>query len=259
MVAARVSSSGICESMHQARNRCSRCRVRLRVAADAQCGHQGAQFFLADPRRQDLGGVVLGHDGVPHLREAGVRQTFPSAEQPAAVGPLRVDAAAAAIPQVPGDAAAHRGERVVGEFDQMEVVDQRSSRSAAARACGSPKRRRPRDRSRRTRCPRETAQCVWTATRRPRRRCGLRVARAGPDRRPSRRIRCPTGRPAPTARSPRIVPTWASRGGSRRCPEPGWVAPRPAPLRRGRRRRGARQGPLDATTRSMRTKSQLPL
>jgi hypothetical protein len=91
----------------------------VRVAVDAHCGQRGAQFFLGDPRRQDLAGVVLGHDGVPHLREAGVRQAFPSAQRPAAVGPLGVDAAAAAIAQVAGDAAANRGERVVGELDQI--------------------------------------------------------------------------------------------------------------------------------------------
>ena len=56
------------------------------IAADAHCGQQGAQFFLGDPRRQDLADVVLGHDGVPLLGEAGVRQAFPSAEQPAAAG-----------------------------------------------------------------------------------------------------------------------------------------------------------------------------
>jgi hypothetical protein len=36
------------------------------IAADARCGQQGAQFFLGDPRRQDLAGVVGGHDGVPY-------------------------------------------------------------------------------------------------------------------------------------------------------------------------------------------------
>jgi hypothetical protein len=83
------------------------------VAADAHGGQRGAQFFFGDPRGQDLATVVFGHDGVPYLREAGVGQAFPRAEQSASVGPFGVDAAAAAIAQVPGDAAAHLGERVV--------------------------------------------------------------------------------------------------------------------------------------------------
>jgi hypothetical protein len=77
------------------------------VAADAHGGQQGAQFFFGDPRGQDLATAVFGHYGVPRLREAGVGQAFPRAEQSASVGPFGVDAAAAAIAQVPGDAAAH--------------------------------------------------------------------------------------------------------------------------------------------------------
>jgi hypothetical protein len=69
----------------------------VRVAANAHGRQQGAQFFLGDPRRQDLAGVILGHDGVPHLREAVVRQAFPSTEQTAAVGPFGVDAPAPAV------------------------------------------------------------------------------------------------------------------------------------------------------------------
>jgi hypothetical protein len=42
---------------------------------------------------------------------------FPRSQQPTPVGPLRVEFAAAAIAELPGDAAAHLGERIVGQLD----------------------------------------------------------------------------------------------------------------------------------------------
>jgi hypothetical protein len=87
---------------------------QVRIAADPHRGQQGAQFLFRDPRRQDLGAGVLVLDSVPHLDESVGRQAFPRAQQPTPVGPLRVDPPAATIPQFPGDATAHLGDRVVG-------------------------------------------------------------------------------------------------------------------------------------------------
>ena len=96
---------------------------QVRIPAHADRGQQGAQLLLRDPGRQDLRAGVLVADPIPHLGEALARQAFPGGEQPASVGPLRVDLAATPIAQVPGDAAAHPAERVVGQLHQVEVVD----------------------------------------------------------------------------------------------------------------------------------------
>src|SRR5258705_11254349 len=50
--------------------------VGVGLAAAAHGGWQGAKFFFGRPRGQDLAGVVLGHEGIPHLRETLVRQAF---------------------------------------------------------------------------------------------------------------------------------------------------------------------------------------
>ena len=85
---------------------------------------------------------------------------------------------------------------------------------------------------------------------------------------PVRPSRCPS-RPWEPARSTKPVSqrstrtqrpvsvqcsSGAYRGGSRRCPAPGWVPARPAAPRRGRRRRGARS----ATTRRARSRPRSP-
>ena len=60
---------------------------------------------------------------VPHSGEAALRQTFPRPQQPTPIGPLRIELAAPVVAQFPGDAAAHLGQRVVAELDEVEVVD----------------------------------------------------------------------------------------------------------------------------------------
>lgn len=122
MVVARVSSSGICESMRQAGSgvgdgapgggprRCAR--------STAGCA---APLWRSRPRESARG--VDGVDPIPHFGEAFVRQAFPGGQQATSVGPLRVDLAAAPVVERPGHPAAHRGQRVVGQRGHMEVVD----------------------------------------------------------------------------------------------------------------------------------------
>src|SRR5690606_5994876 len=94
--------------------------VRGGVLAGA--GQQGAEFFFGDPGGQDLPGRVVGEQLVPHLRQRGRAQSLAGSQQPTPVGPLGVDLAAAAVAQLPGDAPPDRGDRVVGQADQVEMV-----------------------------------------------------------------------------------------------------------------------------------------
>ena len=122
-VVARVSSSGIWESTHQVSNRCSRCRVRCASPPTRTVDSRvrSSSFAIQADRICALGSSSLIRFHI--LAKLFARQPFPGGEQPASVGPLRVDLAATPIAQVPGDAAAHPAERVVGQLHQVDVVD----------------------------------------------------------------------------------------------------------------------------------------
>jgi hypothetical protein len=83
--------------------------------------HESHSF--GNPRGQVLRTRILVDDGVPHSGEAALRQTFPRTQQPTPVGPLRIELAAPVVAQFPGDAAAHLGQRVVAELDEVKVID----------------------------------------------------------------------------------------------------------------------------------------
>ena len=72
---------------------------------------------------------------VPHPRQRPLGQVFTTAQQQPPVRPGRVDGAAAVAEQVPGDALAYRGHRLVREQDQVEVVhgDRRGGQRGADR------------------------------------------------------------------------------------------------------------------------------
>jgi hypothetical protein len=93
------------------------------VGAVAGSGEQVAQFLFGDVGGQDLRVWIVVDEGVPHCRECSGRQPFSGSEQSVAVGPLGVVFATTAARGVEGDPAAHRSGRIVGELDQMEVVD----------------------------------------------------------------------------------------------------------------------------------------
>lgn len=59
---------------------------------------------------------------VPHLDELLVGQPFPSAQQPAAGSPGRVDLATPLAVGVPRDAATDVGDGLVRQSDQVEVI-----------------------------------------------------------------------------------------------------------------------------------------
>lgn len=197
MVAARVSSSGICESIHQARKRCSRWRVRwgspprrtvasrlrnssLAIHAERICAlgssaviwfHIFAKLFSDKRSRAQSRRRRLAHSG-SSLRPRRSRRSQVTRGEP--WSPRRWPIAPDESGRPPG------------------------WRWATAPACGSPRHTPQRDRSPRTRRPPGTRRCALAASPPPRRRCGPHADRAGPDRRPGRRTRCPMGPPAPT-------------------------------------------------------------
>jgi len=93
------------------------------VGSVASSCQQLAQFLFGDVSGQDLTARIVVDQSIPHRRECSVRQSFSRGQQSAAVGPFRVVFAATPAVGVEGDPTPHRGECVVGELDQMEVVD----------------------------------------------------------------------------------------------------------------------------------------
>jgi hypothetical protein len=95
------------------------------VALPAGAGgrQQRPEFFLGDPRGEDLPGRVTVDQVVPEVRELLVRQPFPSAEQPTPRGPRRVVLAPPATVGVPGDAAPDVGRGLVGTDGAVSVAD----------------------------------------------------------------------------------------------------------------------------------------
>lgn len=89
----------------------------------AGAGQQSTEFFLGDPRGQDLSGGLVVDQVVPHPGERALREAFTAAQQAAPVGPFRIGGPAPAPTLFTGDALAHSGESLARERDQVEVVD----------------------------------------------------------------------------------------------------------------------------------------
>jgi hypothetical protein len=81
-----------------------------------------AELLLRDPRREDLPGRVVVHAAVPHPCQRSLGEPFAAAQQQPPVRPRGVGLATAALQQVAGDALTHRGDRLVRQHDQVEVV-----------------------------------------------------------------------------------------------------------------------------------------
>nr|WP_205447091.1 hypothetical protein [Candidatus Frankia alpina] len=97
---------------------------RWAIVVGAGQGEQRAEFFFTDPGGQDrLAGFVEVDQGVPQFRELAVGEVLAVAAEQAADLPFGVAAAAASASGGGGDPAADLVDDVVGEFHDVEVVD----------------------------------------------------------------------------------------------------------------------------------------
>src|SRR6202453_318894 len=116
-VPARVGSWGVWESMHQDRNRCSRRRVRC-ASPPTRTGDSRVRSSSLAIHAERIWPVSSSDTMAFHIFVKLLSdKRFPRLKQPTPVGPLRIEFAAAAIAELPGDAAAHLGERIVGQLD----------------------------------------------------------------------------------------------------------------------------------------------
>jgi len=142
---------------------------------------------------------------VPHLGETFVPQAFPCPQQSPRVGSLGVAIASAAIPQMPGDrrtlVSALLARRTRWKWSTARMACGSAWRSAVAKEEGGS-----------IATCREIGGCARAASRPRWLRCGPRIARAAPDRQPSRRTQCPTGRSETTAQTRRTSRVRKTRG-----------------------------------------------